>query len=128
MMIKRSSTLPAVWIIIAFFAVLSPETVRSQDQHGMHGHGHDGLHSWYLTLKQPGSGMSCCNNEDCRPTMSRVVDNAVQVEIDGEWTNVPPEKIVKTPSPDLGSHVCAPKQNKKLPKGHIYCVILGSGV
>jgi hypothetical protein len=72
--------------------------------------------------------MSCCNNEDCRPTVSRTVGDAVQVEVDGEWATVPPEKIVKSPSPDLGSHVCAPKHTSLFPKGFVYCAVIGSGV
>ena len=93
----------------------------------MHGVGHDTNHNWYQTLKQPGTNVSCCNNTDCRPTMSRVVDGAVQVVLDGDWTPVPSEKILKTPAPDLGDHVCAPKRNNFLPKGYVYCVVLGSG-
>lgn len=95
---------------------------------GWHGDGHDALHHWYETLKQPRTNASCCNNEDCRPTVSRVVEGVVQVELDGRWTNVPPEKILKTPSPDLGAHVCAPKHGQFRGSGFIYCVVLGSGV
>jgi hypothetical protein len=97
-------------------------------RHGFFGMGHDYLHSWYETLKQPGSGMSCCNNQDCRPTSSRVVGDNVQVEVDGEWTTVPPEKILNAQAPDLGAHVCAPKASSLYPKGYVFCVILGNGV
>ena len=95
---------------------------------GDHGVGHDYLHAWYETLKQPGSGMSCCNNQDCRPTSSRVVGENVQVEVDGEWTTVPPDKILNAQAPDLGAHVCAPKASSLYPKGYVFCVILGNGV
>jgi hypothetical protein len=102
---------------------------RADDLHGMHGDGHDQLHHWYQTLKQPKNGASCCNNQDCRPTQSRMINGEVQVEIDGEWTIVPREKILNVPSVDLQSHVCAPSAaNGMFPKGYIYCVILGLGV
>jgi len=101
---------------------------RADDPLGMHGVGHDALHHWYETLRQPGNGASCCNNQDCRPTRSRLVEGGgVQVELDGVWTPVPPGKILNVPSPDLQSHVCAPKAGSLFPKGHIYCVVLGSG-
>jgi len=99
----------------------------AQDPHGMYGVGHDMLHHWYETLRQPGNGASCCNNMDCRPTRSRVVNGGVEVELDGEWTPVPQNKILNVPSPDLQSHVCAPRASSVFPKGHIYCVVLGAG-
>lgn len=101
---------------------------QAGERHGVWGQGHDKLHYWYETLKQPGTGMSCCNDEDCRPTVSRTVGDQVQVEVNGEWATVPPDKIVKSPAPDLGSHVCAPKQAGLFPKGFIYCAVIGSGV
>lgn len=119
--------LAAILIVVVLIALNSGPS-RSQHAHGLHGDGHSVMHHWYKTLKQPGTGMSCCNDEDCRPTETRVVGDAVEVVIDGEWAAVPPEKIVKTPSPDLGSHVCAPKQKVSRSKPHIFCVIIGSGV
>jgi len=95
---------------------------------GVYGSGHDQLHYWYQTLKQPGTGMSCCNNQDCRPTEARMVGNDVQVKVDGDWTTVPPNKILNVQPPDLNAHVCAPKQSGLYPKGYVFCVVLGSGV
>lgn len=96
--------------------------------HGVYGLGHDQLHYWYQTLRQPGTGMSCCNNQDCRPTTYRVQGGEVQVELDGEWTTVPQNKILNVQPPDLNAHVCAPKQPGLYPKGYVFCVVLGSGV
>lgn len=115
-------------VSLALLAFAMAPHALAQDAHGQHGNDHNLYHHWYKTLKQPGTGLSCCNDEDCRPTVSRVVDNVVQVLLDGEWTPVPREKILKTPSPDLGSHVCAPKASSLREKGFLYCVILGSGV
>jgi hypothetical protein len=95
---------------------------------GTYGLGHDQLHYWYQTLKQPGTGMSCCNNQDCRPTTYRLHGSEIQVEVDGEWTTVPPNKILNVQPPDLNAHVCAPKQPGLYPKGYVFCVVLGSGV
>jgi hypothetical protein len=95
-------------------------------QVGRHGHGHDRLHSWYETLRQPGTGYPCCNNQDCRPTTARMRGRSVEVLVDGEWTKVPRNTIVDTQSPDLNTHVCAPK-GPWSPKP-IFCVVLGLGV
>jgi len=94
---------------------------------GHHGVGHDKLHHWYMTLHDR-SGKSCCNLTDCRPTESRQVADRVEVIVDGEWIPVPQDKILDKASPDLGSHVCSPPKPNTYPKGHIFCVVLGSGV
>jgi hypothetical protein len=93
---------------------------------GMHGHGHDQLHAWYETLRQPGTGYSCCNNKDCRPTTARTRGETIEVLVDGEWTVVPPSTILNENSPDLNTHVCAPKGPWKTKP--IFCVVLGFGV
>jgi len=97
-----------------------------QAHSGMHGQGHDRLHSWYKTLRQPFTGYSCCDNTDCRPTTARVHGKTIEVLVDGEWTRVPFDKILKRKSPDLNTHVCAPK-GPWSPKV-IFCVVLGFGV
>ena len=114
------STYSAATMCCAFFGSILG--VQAQDPHGQYGVGHDVLHHWYLTLKQPGNGASCCSNQECRPTQSRIVNGEVQVEVEGAWTTVSRSKVLNTPSPDLQSHVCASRSSY-----HIYCVVLGSG-
>ena len=107
--------------------VLCASSGRSQEAYGMHGDGHASLHKWYETLTEPGTGISCCSDLDCRPTVARVVGGTIEVMVDGEWMTVPPDKILNTPSPDLRSHVCASMKTR----GHgplIYCVVIGLGV
>ncbi len=94
---------------------------------GYHGKGHDDLHHWYMTLKD-WRGRSCCNMQDCRPTQSRFRDQDIEVMVDGEWTTVPPYKVLPLTSPDLRTHVCSPGPTSNYPRGHIFCVVLGSGV
>jgi hypothetical protein len=114
-------------MVLAALGAGPGRTEDMPDMHGTHGMGHEAMHYWYKTLKQPGTGMSCCNDTDCRPTASRMVGDKVEVVIDGRWVTVPPDKILKTPSPDLASHVCAPKQSMSVTPAVIYCVVLGSG-
>ena len=107
-------------------AVSLPAQLVAQEYRGMHGRGHDVLHEWYQTLRQPGTGYECCDNKDCRSTSARVRGSAIEVLVDGEWTKVPPNTIVDVKPPDLNSHVCAPR-GWWSPKP-IFCVVLGSGV
>ncbi len=93
---------------------------------GHHGDGHDNLHRWYRTLRQPGTGYACCDGKDCRPTVHRTRGRVIEVLVDGEWTHVPRNTILKRRSPDLNTHVCAPK-GPWSPKV-IFCVVLGQGV
>jgi hypothetical protein len=108
-------------------ALISGAMGAAAQSHGVHGQGHDILHYRNQTLSDK-SGRSCCSNQDCRPTQSRVRGERVEVMVDGEWTIVPPEKIINEPSPDLGSHVCSPTEPGVYPKGHIFCVVIGAGV
>lgn len=121
----RSLMLVCIQLLCVF--ALAGNRLLADDLHGNHGVGHAELHHWYLTLRQPITGMSCCSNRDCRPTQARVENGIVEVEVDGEWTAVTQDKIIKTPSPDLQSHVCAPKPGFMFSKGHIFCVVLGAG-
>ena len=100
-------------------------------QHENHGEGHKSFHSWYQTLKQPQTGMSCCSGRDCRPTSVRRGNESIEVEVDGEWIPVPRDRILDVPSPDLGAHVCAAETARSWPllvkQDAIYCVVLGAG-
>lgn len=100
--------------------------VTAEGRRGMHGHGHDALHHWYKTLRQPGTGYACCDGNDCRPTTARILGARIQVLVDGEWTTVPPNAILNVTAPDLNAHVCAPK-GPWSPKP-VFCVVLGFGL
>jgi hypothetical protein len=52
------------------------------------------LAPWFNSLRQPGSGMSCCSIADCRPVDYRTVDNHYEAYIEGEWRPVPPDKVI----------------------------------
>lgn len=61
------------------------------------------LAPFFHGLKQPDTGMSCCDVSDCRPVNIRVHENRLQVFIDRKsfsggtdaWVDVPPEKMLK---------------------------------
>ncbi len=122
-----STTTPCKLLICAIALIAANLFSVPAAPQGAHGDGHDKLHHWYRQLNDI-NGNSCCSGVDCRPTEARITRDGVEVLVDGQWTLVPPEKILDKASPDLGSHVCSPLQPSHYPKGHIFCVVLGSGV
>ena len=122
---------PSITVVLSLVALLiailqAAGQVSAQEPHGVHGKGHGKLHHWYKTLRQPGTGYACCDDKDCRPTTARVRGRTIEVLVDGEWTRVPPNTILKRRSRDLNTHVCAPR-GPWSPKP-IFCVVLGLGV
>ena len=128
-MVRRCSCFPLTCLamVCALSAALVLVVAPAAAQQGHHGEGHDAMHHWYLTLKD-WRGRPCCNDQDCRPTRSRVRGADIEVLLDGEWTKVPAHKILPEESPDLRTHVCSPGRASNYPRGHIFCVVLGSGV
>jgi hypothetical protein len=116
----RAVFLALLWVVLPL------QPAQAGDHLGQHGAGHDKLHHWYKTLRHPGTGYECCDGKDCRPTTARTRDGVLEVLVDGEWTRVPPDALVKATPPDLQAHVCAPKGSWR-PKV-IFCVVLGQGV
>ena len=52
------------------------------------------LHGWFQSLKQPGSGASCCSIADCRPVDYRLVADGYEAKLDGDWVRVPEARIL----------------------------------
>jgi hypothetical protein len=64
---------------------------------------HDPYGSW----KIPGTNTSCCDHRDCRPARARMDENERWEAWDGQrWIKVPPDRVLKIPSPDGRSHLC----------------------
>ena len=65
------------------------------------------LSPWYNSLRQPGSGVSCCSIADCRPVDYRTVGNHYEAYIEGEWLPVPPDKVLtRTDNPTGRAIAC----------------------
>ena len=93
-------------------------------QEGYSGQGHSMWHHDFdQHLVTPDSKVSCCNLSDCRPTSGRVMNDHYEVKVDGNWIPVLPSKVVKKSAPDMGFHVCAPRNFSGKPE-HLYCVVL----
>lgn len=80
----------------------------SRGQTGQHGDGHTAGHDAYKEWKQPGTGASCCNDADCRPTRAYMGDDGLWRAWDGHrWLTVPADKVLPTDhAKDGRSHFC----------------------
>lgn len=117
-------------IALALLMCLTTTVSAQEAPQGHHGERHAEFHAWYNTLHDR-NGTSCCHDRDCRPTQSRQHDGKIQVLVDGEWLDVPPDTLLNKPAPDLGDHVCAlPKEALSWGRltSRIMCVVLGKGV
>jgi hypothetical protein len=52
------------------------------------------LREWFRSLRQPRSGMSCCDISDCRYVDYRFVDNHYDIRIENQWMTVPGEGVI----------------------------------
>jgi hypothetical protein len=65
------------------------------------------LAPWYQSLRQPGTGVSCCSIADCRTTDYRPRGDGYEAMIDGNWVDVPPDKVLQhMPNPTGRAVVC----------------------
>ena len=65
------------------------------------------LHGWFESLRQPGSGASCCSVADCRPVEYRLAAPGYEALLDAEWVRVPDDKILHgKPNPTGRAQLC----------------------
>ncbi|HUK61535.1 MAG TPA: hypothetical protein VLV50_20045 [Stellaceae bacterium] len=65
------------------------------------------LAPWFQSLRQPGSGISCCSLADCRTTEYRTDGDSYEALIDGRWLIVPEDKVLqRTDNPTGRAVVC----------------------
>ena len=65
------------------------------------------LAPWFESLKQPGSGVSCCSIADCRPVEYRLATNGYEALLDARWMRVPDDKILHgKPNPTGRAQLC----------------------
>lgn len=110
-------------------------------------HDHDpGNDAWYSSLKQPGSGASCCNLQDCHPIPDNewktVGDKWMvyaskasfgQFDGDEKWHEVPNDKFLRGKENPTGMLVVCAKQyggvGGYMPSGWtVLCAVKPSGV
>ena len=52
------------------------------------------MHGWFESLKQPGSGVSCCSIADCRPVDYKLDADGYEALVEARWVRVPDDKIL----------------------------------
>jgi hypothetical protein len=66
------------------------------------------LHQWFENLRQPGSGIGCCSESDCKILSAgewRQTAGGYQIRVRDSWHNVPPERILEHEPNPTGSAV-----------------------
>jgi len=63
------------------------------------------LAPWFNSLRQPGTGVSCCSISDCRPVDYRVSGAGYEVWIENGWRQVPADKILQGRDNPIGRAV-----------------------
>lgn len=92
--------------------------------HDPQGHAKHHEH-FYMGLKQPGTGMSCCNNQDCRPAPHRITATGVEFFVAGKWFMPPQSKLIEVETPDAEGHWCGVNERASTPT--TFCAIVPRG-
>jgi hypothetical protein len=50
---------------------------------------------WFNSLRQPGTGVSCCSISDCRPVDYQTNQDHYEVWIADQWRPVPNDKVLQ---------------------------------
>jgi hypothetical protein len=79
------------------------------------------LAPWFQSLRQPETGMSCCDIADCRPTEYRTVGDDYEVWVDNRWMTVPPRRILQRADNPVGRAVVC-----WTPQRGIMCFVRGT--
>jgi|SRR5579862_5726225 len=65
------------------------------------------LAPWFQSLRQPGTGISCCSMADCRATEYRTSAVGYEAFVDDKWLAVPPDRVLDhTNNPTGRAIVC----------------------
>lgn len=96
------------------------------------GHTHEGaVGKFYQSWMMPDNrGVSCCHDQDCAPAASRLVNGKWEAERDGEWVQIPDQKVeTERDSPDGRSHLCG-KRYSAFGNGGVavFCFVPGAGI
>jgi len=105
-----------VWLALSL--VVAPKAFSQEGYHDDQAHSQ--WHEYFYNhLMRNDTKTSCCSMNDCVPTQSRMTPQGHEVKIEGKWTRVPPDTVLKVSPPDGGAHVCFTKSPIQ-----ILCVVL----
>jgi len=79
--------------------------------------------AWFKSLRQPATGLSCCDISDCKRTEARWEGNGWVAVVRGVDRSIPGERVLQSPrSLDGDAYVCA-SEGGKAETATIYCFI-----
>jgi hypothetical protein len=65
------------------------------------------LHGWFESLKQPGSGISCCSIADCLPVDYKMETDGYEALVEARWVRIPGDKVLHgKPNPTGRAILC----------------------
>ena len=73
--------------------------------------------TWFHSLLQPGTGVSCCDVSDCRKAQANWHSGQWWATVDGQWTPIPPNTELSKRSIDGDAYVCAGANR------YVYCFV-----
>jgi hypothetical protein len=79
------------------------------------------LAPWFQSLRQPETGMSCCDIADCRPTEYRTVGDSYEAWVDNKWMPVPARRVLQRADNPVGRAVVC-----WTPQRGIMCFVRGT--
>jgi len=68
--------------------------------------GHDKYHAHFYSKLKMSNGMSCCNDQDCRPANYRQIGGRFEFFIGDRWIVAPSDRVQTLITPDGGGHWC----------------------
>jgi len=109
--------LPTGLAVLALVAAFSPRASEAEPPAGAD----PALRPWFESLKQPGSGVSCCSISDCRPVQYRLAPDGYEALIDSGWIQVPKDRVLHNKQNPLGRAVLC----RSPASGTIFCFVPG---
>lgn len=79
------------------------------------------LAPWFQSLRQPGTGISCCSLADCRQVDYRIGNKGYEAFADNRWVSVPADKVLQRTDNPTGRGVLC-----RTPGGDILCFVAAS--
>jgi len=109
--------LPTGLAVLALVAVFSPRACEAEPPAGAD----PALRPWFESLKQPGSGVSCCSISDCRPVQYRLASDGYEALIESGWIHIPEDRVLHHKQNPLGRAVLC----RSPASGTIFCFVPG---
>lgn len=116
-MAERSVRVAALTVTAGIVISVCPMSLTALAQAGAHGVQHAEHHDEYKDWKQPGTGVSCCNDQDCRPTRAYLTEDGWRAWDGTRWLPVPWSAVLDVRAKDGRSHLCS------TPGGHVFCLV-----